>query len=147
MWADRTFDARNGGRTYPVRFDNRHKINIAVNWRVSDKWEINAAWTGMSGNRFTLPTEVWQSPDFNGAGNDVPLVTSLNNYRLPFYHRLDLGFVRHTRRGFWTFSFFNAYCNMNVVAVRRHEKNNGRHVFQQVRLLPIIPSISYTWKF
>lgn len=147
MWADRTFDARNGGRTYPVRFDNRHKINIAVNWRVNDKWEINAAWTGMSGNRFTLPTEVWQSPDFNGTGNDVPLVTSLNNYRLPFYHRLDLGFVRHTRRGFWTFSFFNAYCNMNVVAVRRHEKNNGRRVFQQVRLLPIIPSISYTWKF
>lgn len=147
MWADRTFGARNGGRTYPVRFDNRHKINVSVNWRVNDKWEINAAWTGMSGNRFTLPTEVWQSPDFNGTRNDVPLVTSLNNYRLPFYHRLDLGFVRHTCRGFWTFSLFNAYCNMNVVAVRRHDKNNGRRVFQQVRLLPIIPSISYTWKF
>lgn len=148
LWADRTFAGRNGGRTYPVRFDNRHKINVMINWRAGDRWEINAAWTGMSGNRFTLATEVWQGPDFDdGYSEDVPLVTDLNNYRLPFYHRLDLSFIRHTRRGFWTFSFFNAYCNMNAVAVRRHETNNGRRVFQQVKLLPIIPSISYTWKF
>ncbi len=147
MWADRIFDRRNGGRRFPVRFDNRHKINVVLNWRIDDRWEINAAWTGMSGNRITLPTEVWQGPDFDGYNDDVPLVTDLYNYRMPFYHRLDLGFVRHTARGYWTFSFFNAYCNMNVVAVRRHEKNNGRRVFQQVKLLPIIPSISYTWIF
>ncbi|MDE7408154.1 MAG: hypothetical protein K2M76_07005 [Muribaculaceae bacterium] len=151
MWADRTFADRNGGRTYPARFDNRHKINVALNWRPGGKWEINAAWTGMSGNRCTLPTQMWVGPD----GSEVPLVTDVNNYRLPFYHRLDLSFIRHTRRGYWTFSIFNAYSHMNVVTARRGTvydytlpwEERIRPVFEHFKLLPIIPTFSYTWKF
>ena len=86
----------------------------------------------------------------------------LNNYRLPFYHRLDLSATRHTRRGYWTFSLYNAYCNMNVIAVRRDSSYEGvwvtnpatgyrdyvpKNTFQKVRLLPVIPSVSYTWLF
>lgn len=75
---------------------------------------------------------------------------STNNYRLPFYHRLDLSATRHTRRGFWTFSVYNAYCYMNVIAVRRDSGwHNGDFIdmFQHVRAIPIIPSVSYTWQF
>ncbi|MCI9053799.1 MAG: TonB-dependent receptor [Muribaculaceae bacterium] len=146
MWADRTFADRNGGKTYPARFDNRHKINVAVNWKINDRWELNAAWTGMSGNRVTFPTQMWQGPNVNQIISEVPLRTDLNNARLPFYHRLDLGLTRHTRRGYWTLSLYNAYCNMNVVSLRRGDRN-GRPVFQQLRMLPLIPSFSYTWLF
>ena len=81
----------------------------------------------------------------------------INNYRLPFYHRLDLAATRKTHNGYWTFSLYNAYCNMNVIAVRRDYSNtmvplpNGdfdyKPVFQKIRLIPIIPSVSYTWIF
>ncbi len=149
MWADRTFPDRNGGRTYPARFDNRHKIDLFLNWKASAKWEINAHWTGMTGNRFTLPTQMWVAPDFDGnSGYEVPLRTDINNYQLPFYHRLDLGFRRNTRHGFWNFSFYNAYCHMNVVSVQRgHSAYGWTPVFQQLHFLPIIPSFSYTWIF
>lgn len=162
LWADRTFADKNDGKTYPARNDNRHKINILLNWKISDKWEFNAAWTGMSGNRMTLPTQVWESPDYTSIwAQENALKTELNNYRLPFYHRLDLSFIRHNRRGFWTFSVFNAYCNMNTVAVVRSSSNEyyitntaggvfasfQKPAFKQLRLLPIIPTVSYTWKF
>ncbi len=146
LWADRHFAEQNGGRPYPARNDNRHKINLLLQWQINDIWSIGASWTGLSGNRITLPTQVWESPELSGWNADVPLDTDVNNYRLPFYHRLDLNFTRQTRRGYWTFSLYNAYCNMNVVAVRRDWRHD-RPKFQQLHLLPIIPSFSYTWIF
>lgn len=147
LWADRTLEARNGGRTYPARFDNRHKINIALCWHIDRRWTINAAWTGMSGNRFTLPTQVWEGPTTDGWSASVPLATDINAYRLPFCHRLDLGVSRRTARGYWTVSLYNAYCQLNTIAVTRDSTPAGRPVFKQLRLLPIIPSFSYTWIF
>lgn len=146
LWADRTFADKNGGQTYPARFDNRHKINLSLCWNLDGRWRISASWTGMSGNRFTLPTQVWEGPDMRPFEVEVPLKPSLNNHRLPFYHRLDLGVTRHTRRGYWTLSLYNAYCNMNVVAVRRGS-SHGKPVFQYLHMIPIIPSFSYTWIF
>lgn len=159
-WADRTFKEKNGGVTYPARFDNRHSIKILVNWDVSDKVQLNAAWSGHSGNRFTFMPQVWTGAGFGsqfGYG-DVPLRCGVNNYQLPFYHRLDLSCTVRNRRGFWTFSVYNAYCHMNTIAIRCGYKEvfentpdgwtyTSKPVFQKVKLLPIIPSVSYTWQF
>ncbi len=159
---DRTFADKNGGRTYPARSDHRHTINVVVNWHVSDKVQLNAAWTGHSGNRFTLLPQRWEAPEFSGAQGyypgDAPLRTTVNNYQLPFYHRLDLSCTVRNSRGYWTFGLYNAYNHMNVVAVRGgyrdetevtpdHIIYTSRPVFQKVKLLPVIPSISYTWEF
>lgn len=148
-WADRTFKEKNRGHTYPARFDNRHTINILLNWNISSKVSLNAAWTGHSGNRFTFMPQDWEGPDFTGQYwiADTPLRTSINNYQLPFYHRLDLACSVANRRGYWTFSIYNAYCHKNVVAIARDSDKNSRPVFKKVSLLPIIPSVSYTWLF
>lgn len=153
MWADRSFANRNGGRTFPARFDNRHKINIVLSWNISDRWQLGATWTGMSGNRFTLPLQCWDDPMLGPWHYDQPLATDVNNYRLPFYHRLDLGLKRFTVRGHWTFALYNAYCNLNTIAVRRDYSDvyfagdSGHPKFQKIKLIPLIPSVSYTWTF
>lgn len=148
-WADRTFPEKNGGHTFPARFDHRHTINILLNWKISDKVQLNAAWTGHSGNRFTLLPQVWESPDLSMTdfSESTTLKARINNYQLPFYHRLDLSCTVRNRRGYWNFSLYNAYCHMNTVAIRREYSYDGRPVFQKVKMLPIIPSISYTWQF
>lgn len=161
-WADRTFAEKNDGKTYPARFDNRHTVKLALDWTLSDKVSVHAFWTGHSGNRFTLMPQVWNTPDFGNQpgmyGDDAPLKTSLNAYSLPFYHRLDLSCTVRNRHGYWTFGLYNAYCHMNTIAVRRAWKEvismtpegityTSVPVFQKVSLLPIIPSISYTWLF
>ncbi len=161
LWADRRFPGKNGGEWYPARFDNRHKINVSLAWKINDKWEVGAAWTGMSGNRITLPLQCWQDPGLGPWHFDMVYYEKTNNYRLPFYHRLDLSATRKTRRGYWTFSVYNAYSYMNVIAVRRDVSDNSYiipapsgsssyiadEVFQHVRAIPIIPSVSYTWLF
>ncbi|MDE7412788.1 MAG: TonB-dependent receptor [Muribaculaceae bacterium] len=154
LWANRIYPDKNGGRPFPARFDNRHKINVMVNWKISPKWEIGASWTGMSGNRITLPTQLWQDPMIGPWHYDMPLRVEENNYRLPFYHRMDINFRRNTRHGYWDFSLYNAYCNLNAIAVvrdysdiRNEETGDYPPVFKKLRLIPIIPSVSYTWLF
>lgn len=148
-WADRTFKDKNGGHTYPARTDNRHTIKIAAHWKASKRVELNAVWTGHSGNRYTLMTQRWQAPEINAPWYEIPLLKEpVNNYRLPFYHRLDLSCVVHNRRGYFTFSVYNAYCHMNTTAiVYDYDVEKGHDVFRKAKFLPIIPSISYTWQF
>ena len=161
-WADRTFPDKNRGLTFPARFDQRHSINVLVNWNISRKVSLNASWTGHSGNRYTFSTQMWHLPDFGkfeAFGNvSASLSSPINNYQLPFYHRLDLSCTVRNRRGYWIFGLYNAYNHVNVIAIRRGdkevpEKDEGgymiKHVpsFQKVKFLPIIPSISYTWEF
>ncbi len=166
LWADRRFADKNGGRRFPARFDNRHKINILLTWRVNKLWDVSAAWTGMSGNKFTLSVQDYQmlkvpgltnvgQPTFTGY---VDHISSINNFRLPFYHRLDLSANRYTKRGKWTFSLYNAYCNMSVIGVRKITnyfisnylvmRSYYPHTsYEKYRLIPVIPSVSYTWIF
>lgn len=156
---DRTFADKNGGKTYLARFDQPHSINILVKWQINPKVALNAVWTGHSGNRFTLMTETWQAPDFEGRYVDDPsLRTPVNNYRLPFYHRLDLGLTVRNSHGYWSFGLYNAYNHLNTIAIRRSMRDthyvwpsaavsDSYPVFQKVCLLPLIPSISYTWQF
>ncbi len=161
-WADRTFAEKNGGKTFPAKFDHRHTINVMVNWKINDKVQLNASWVGHSGNRFTLLNQVWNDPEFDvndwhGSGAS-PLRTDINSYKLPFYHRLDLSCTVKNKRGYWTFGLYNAYCHMNTLAVKRGTRDiivstpdeysiTFEPAFKRVKLLPVIPSISYTWLF
>ena len=162
-WSDRLFREKNGGKRFPSRFDNRHTINILVNWEINENVSLNAAWVGHSGNRFTLLAQDFSTPGFdryNGSIDwGVPLKGDINNYRLPFYHRLDLSCVVKNKRGYWTFGLYNAYCHLNTVAIVREIQANSDDyhfypgsypsvpVFKKLKLFPVIPSISYTWEF
>lgn len=161
-WSDRLFKDKNGGKRFPSRFDNRHTIKLLVNWDINDKVSLNAAWVGHSGNRFTLLPQSFATPDFDGHSVwidwGVPLKNGLNNYQLPFYHRLDLSCAVRNKYGYWSFGLYNAYCNMNTVAIIRGDLNwevsydspnsyGSKPVFKKFKLFPVIPSISYTWEF
>ncbi len=159
-WADRKFKDKNGGVRYPARFDNRHTVNVVANWHINDKVSLNAAWVGHSGNRYTLLTQIYDAPSFEGRYYiyDVALKAPVNNYQLPFYHRLDLSCNVKNKRGYWTFGLYNAYCHLNTIGIRRKYEEvvertgtdiyiTSTPVFQKVKLLPVIPSISYTWQF
>lgn len=160
-WSDRLFKDKNGGKRFPSRFDNRHTIKILINWDINEKVSLNAAWVGHSGNRFTFLSQSYSAPNFEGYHSlidwGIPLKSGLNNYQLPFYHRLDLSCVVRNKHGYWSFGLYNAYCNMNTVAIVRDFTQNrsfgssvsisSKPVFKKLKLFPTIPSISYTWEF
>ena len=166
-WADRQFADRNGGHRFPARFDHRHTVKVFANWEISGKVSLSALWTGHSGNRFTLLPQRFEEPDFSDShyfwDKEVNLRAPVNNYQLPFYHRLDFSFIVKNRHGYWTFGLYNAYCHMNTIAITTGIEHKTRYVelgdnvwdiireskpvFQKMKLIPTIPSISYTWLF
>lgn len=173
-WTDRQFDELNQGKRYPARFDNRHKLNIVVMHKISPKVEISAAWSYASGNHATLSLENYQEngvPNrhdytngypFDGAYGTIDYYEGRNNYQLPAYHRLDLGIKiyrpkKKGRMGIWTISIYNVYSRMNPFMVYKSDKivfdPNAEYgfknvpAFKTVGIMPIIPSISYTYKF
>ena len=124
----------------------------------------------MTGNRITLILEDYLNFSVNGfdpalaptspfQDEWVNYYEQRNNIRLPAYHRLDLGLniyrpLKKGHTGIWNISVWNVYNRVNPVVIRNHttlysrdehKKINPR--FQTVGLFPLIPSISYTFKF
>ena len=139
----------NNGQTFPFKFDRKHDFNISANYQINEKWDISTAWFYGSGYRVTLPIETYISAlgiyGENISGENVAYFPSRNNYRLPAYHRLDMGIHYKTtnRLGEHNLSFdiYNVYCRQNPI----NAYYNGD--FNYCYLLPIIPSITYTFKF
>jgi outer membrane receptor for ferrienterochelin and colicin len=172
-WSDRKFNELNEGKRFPSKYDNRHKLNIVGMYKISSKVELSAAWTYASGNRMTLSLENYEGmlPDkTNWWTGETPYqyvnfevldyYTKRNNYQLPAYHRLDLGIhiyrpKKNGRMGIWNISIYNVYSRMNPFLVYRSSKevkvNNTTSYyvpcFKTIGIMPVIPSVTYTYKF
>ena len=167
MWSDRQFAELNHGKRFSSKYDNRHKINVVANYKLNAKFELNGSWTYITGNRMTLMVEDYLNFSVNGFDPDlaptnpfqdewVSFYKDKNNIRLPAYHRLDLGLniylsLKKGRTGIWNISVWNAYNRMNPIFIRTqtmyHDQQKVNPRFQTVGLFPLIPSISYTYKF
>lgn len=120
--ADRNYRELNNAKTFPFKYDRLHDLNIFLNYQVSKKWDISVLWCFGSGYPVTTPVEKYY-PALNIVSgiqhNLIYYYPSLYNYRLPAYHRLDLGvhYVTKNRVGEHILSFdvFNVYNRKNPV--------------------------------
>lgn len=172
MWNWRKFEQLNQGKKFPAKFDNRHKININVGYKLNGRIDFNTGWTYMTGNRLTLSMYNYDIPGSQfpdaptvgppGYGNEIDGIDYYqlrNNVRMPAYHRLDLGMSIHRtlkkgRQRIWNFSLYNAYCRMNAITIKKDNENDvierrdGWHrAFKTLSFIPLIPSVSYTYIF
>lgn len=171
LWNRRQFSGLNGGRSFPSKYDNRHKLNLNACYRLNDKVELNAGWTYTTGNRVTLALYNYNGMEGSGFPDDMAptgvipdkwgldYYSTRNNVRLPAYHRLDVGVtlyrpLRKGRQGIWNIGLYNAYSRMNPIAINKKglenihgESGEWNTRFQTLGIFPIIPSVSYTYKF
>ncbi len=148
-WTNRQFDAVNFGRVFPYRYDRRHDFKVAAVYKLSDRIELSADWVYGTGQAISLPTAKY----IDANGNQVQVYSERNGYRMPANHRLDVSVSfskqkkRHTRS--WIFSMYNAYNRQNPFYIYLGTKDGAPNqpVFKQVSLFPVIPSISYQFKF
>ena len=146
--ANRKYTDLNNGQTFPFRYDRLHDFNISVNYQISKKWDVSALWVYGTGYPVTLPiTKYYALMGYQGNGRGlIDYYPAINNGRLPDYHRLDLGFHHKikTQRGekILSLDIFNAYDRKNPV-----NEYFNQWGFNYSYLFPIIPSVTYTWKF
>lgn len=161
-FTDREFEHINFGREYPFKFDRRHDLKLVLTYRLNDKFDFSANWVVSSGFAFSLPESTYKlnvpgeysPPD----GVVVPNFGVKNDDRMPTYHRLDIG-------GNYTFGndrlqhrlhvgVYNAYNHRNPLYysyrtdyVYAAYQLRQRQRYVQVKLLPILPSVSYSIRF
>ncbi len=178
-WSNRTFPDINFGDPFPYKYDRRHDISVTLIHSISDRIELSANWVYGTGNAVSLPVAIypgsyWQN-DFWGYNNQISYYEGRNGFRMPSYHRMDVGIsfiknkqkteaelaevkypkrLRHRGERRWNISFYNAYNRKNPFFLYRGYRDSGNlisggseRVYKQVSLFPIIPSFSYSRTF
>ena len=153
-WTERQFDEINDGKRFFYKYDRRHDLSLALTYDPEGPWDFGLVFVYSTGNSLTIPTHT-----YNQAINPTqqmlfyqPTVDSyeeINNFKMPDYHRLDLGANRTKERragtSTWSFSIYNVYNRQNPFMVYIGYNKSSEKRLMQVTLFPIIPSVS--WKF
>jgi hypothetical protein len=145
----RQFDQINNGLAFPARQDRRHDFSVVTMYDLSRRVKISVVWVYNTGNAVTFP-----SGKYMIEGKPISYYTQRNGYRMPDYHRLDLGltWIRKQTAKFessWNFSVYNAYGRENAyfISFRQNMDNPEQTEAVQISLFKIIPSVSYKFKF
>lgn len=146
---EKKIDGINNGDWYAARQDKTHDIAIVGSYSVSKRINLSANWVYSTGNAVTFPTGKYYVD-----GRIVWLYTERNGYRMPAYHRLDVGanfVLKDTRKYYSELSIgvYNVYGRENAYSLdfRESETNPNKTEVVQTALFKYIPSISWNFKF
>jgi outer membrane receptor for ferrienterochelin and colicin len=147
-WTNRQFNNLNFGLKFPYKYDRRHDFKVAVVHKVSRKFELSADWIYGSGQAISLPVASY----LDNNGQEIELYEGRNGYRMRSYHRFDIGmkFWKQKKRyeRAWVIGIYNVYNRQNPFFIYKGTvENSNQPTFKQASLFPIIPSISYQFKF
>ena len=151
------FKDLNFGKEFPFKYDRRHVLSVATSYQLTKRWTLSGVFVFSSGVAFTAPTgrvsTLNSGTIFEG---NYYVYDGRNNYRLAPYNRFDFS-ISHKKMGKlfkmryereWSFGVYNAYNRQNPYFVYfQVNALTDKPTAKQVSLLPIIPSISFNFKF
>ena len=153
-WTWRKFPALNFGEKYPAKYDRRNDLSIVALYELNKRWKLSASFVYGSGNAATLPQSFYF---INGVLTQE--YSRINEYRLPSYHRLDFSAINSPKKNEgrkykteWVFSIYNVYSRKNPYFIYFDQTGSlagGDLTVQakQVSLFPIIPAVTFNFKF
>lgn len=146
---EKQIDGINQNEWYAARQDRTHDISVVMMYDISKRWNVSAVWVYQTGNAVTFPGGKYEI-----AGQTTWLYTERNGYRMPAYHRLDLGATckiteRKRFNSELSFSLYNAYGHENpyIITFEQSDNDPNKTVAVQTSLFKLVPSISWNFKF
>jgi hypothetical protein len=165
-WSKRRFPPQRGttginnGDDFFPTYDRRHNLTLVVLHQLTERLNLTGSFVYSSGAPTTLPQGRFVFQEIYGAeAAAVPIYPDRNSYRLAPYHRFDLGLVWRMKPNRWfdesdvTFSVYNAYNRRNPYFVYFDQVKDpdtdmvSGYRARQVSLFPVIPSVTYNFKF
>ena len=138
---------------FPPKYDRLHDFTAVASYDVGRGWKLTSAGTFATGQAYTAPTDRYEISGlpFSTASADGLYSPSLNNARLPAYHRVDLGLQRNGRTLMFRdtelqLQVVNLYSRRNVWFVQYDFDENPVEL-TQVTQLPRLPNVSFTVRF
>ncbi|MBD0294148.1 MAG: TonB-dependent receptor, partial [Flavisolibacter sp.] len=153
-WTWRRFAGLNGGEKYPAKYDRRHDLSFVTTYELTPKWKFGTVFVYGTGNATSLPERFYI---INGVLTQE--FSGVNQYRLAPYHRLDLSATltpqpkrQRKVQGYWVFSIYNVYSRLNPYFVYFDRTGNPydgslKVEARQVSLFPILPSVTWNFRF
>jgi hypothetical protein len=145
----RKFPDINDGTIFLAKQDRPNNLAIVGMYELNPKLTFSATWIFISGNVVTFP-----SGRYLVDGNIVPYYTERNGYRMPDYHRLDIGMTWQRKKtarfeSSWNFSVYNAYGRSNAYAINFQQDPNDPTKMQavQLSLFRFVPAVTYNFRF
>ncbi|MEP7377905.1 MAG: TonB-dependent receptor [Chitinophagaceae bacterium] len=139
----------NDNAWYNAKQDRTHDIAVVGIYQLSKKWTLSANWIYYTGSAVTFPAGKYRIDD-----QTVFYYTKRNAYRMPAYHRLDIGatWLLKQKKKFsseLTISLYNAYGRENAYTIefRDNKDDPDKTEAVQTALFKYIPSVSYNFKF
>jgi len=152
-WTNRIFPDLNNGKPFPAKYDRRHDISVVASYDLNYRWSFGGVFVFASGNTLTMPSQLYFYQ-----GELITEFGDRNAYRFPAYHRLDLSATYVTSKpnkrfkSSVTLSVYNVYSRQNPYFIyydREGSLANGTFQLKakQVSLFPVIPSITWNFKY
>ncbi len=163
---ERKFSEINDNTWYAAKQDRLHDISIVGVYNFNERLTASASWVFYTGNAVTFPSGKYEVDN-----QTVFYYTERNGYRMPNYHRLDLGVTLYNKKtktvtdmegntkeiekkysSNWNFSVYNAYGRENAYSISFRESpayylKPASTEAVQLSLFKVIPSITYSFKF
>ncbi len=171
-WADRFEESEK----LPFRFDQRHTVNIVLNYQINSWLDIGLRWQYGSGFPFSEPIGIkpriiLADLDLDGKPEspviatrqknanlsqqeviyDIDFANNKLNARKPAYHRLDLRITALAE--FWNLDWtfyldvINAYNRSNIIAYDYYVTPELTLGKEPTTMFPIIPTLGFSVKF
>jgi len=139
----------NDGEFFPSNFDKPHDVSLVLNYRLTKRFSFSSNFVYQTGRPVTFPVGNYE---FNG--NEFVLYSERNQFRIPDFYRLDIGFniegnhrVKKLAHSFWTFSVYNVLGRNNPYSVFFVSQDGQIEALQSSIFTIPIPSITYNFKF
>ncbi len=162
--SEKLFKEINNNEWFSAKQDRIHDFSIVANYHLTPRLTVSGTWVYFTGNAVTFPSGKYQIE-----GQLVPYYTERNGYRMPDYHRMDIGVtldnnnfkyeinpetgekekVKKRFKSSWNFSVYNVYGRENAytISFQESETDPGTTEAVQLALFKFVPSVSYNFSF
>lgn len=147
--SEKKIDKINNNEWYVANQDRTHDISIVGIYELNKRWSLSGTWVYSTGNPVTFP-----SGKYIVDGHTLKYYEGRNKYRMPAFHRLDLGATyvmvdNGKRYSELSFGLYNAYGRQNAYMYNFRQNNDDPTVSEiyKIYLFSVIPSITWNFKF
>jgi hypothetical protein len=152
-WNELKFANINRGEWFYGNFDRRHTLNLTGNYKISPSVNVSANWVFNTGRPVTVPVATVQY-QYNQFLLEFTY-GNRNNFRMPNYHRLDVGInwdrrSKRNRTVTWSVGAYNAYNRINPYYIQARgitqKAGNFDYRLYSYGFVPIIPYVGFVAK-
>jgi hypothetical protein len=139
----------NGGEFFPTNYDKPHDFSAVLNYKFTKRFSLSANFIYQTGRPVTFPIG-----RYNFNNGEYVYYSNRNEFRIPDYYRLDLGFniegnhkIKKFAHSFWNISIYNVLGRNNPFSVFFVTENGELKALQSSIFTIPVPTITYNFKF